>query len=169
MPEWIAAPLVHSFFQSTKLQDRLKVAAPKGKTLNCKALTCLWTTVKKNTKEHQAVLMKARLNDVGWKTTSGKIRNEQHDGYIEDRSTYLIAANREIINRLPEQFAELNDGCHHLDEQTLDIGDGMFKDCFTSFATSNKDSKPSGTGASVKTKITVHHGDQKIRSTFSML
>jgi hypothetical protein len=110
MPEWIAAPLVHSFFQSTKLQDRLKVATPKGKTLNCKALTCLWTTVKKNTKEHQAVLMKARLNDVGWKTTSGKIRNEQHDGHIEDRSTCLIAANREIINRLPEQFAESNDG-----------------------------------------------------------
>jgi hypothetical protein len=37
----------------------------------------------------------------------------------------------------------------------------MFKDHFTSFDTSNRDSKPSDTGASVKTKLTVHHGNQK--------
>jgi hypothetical protein len=57
-------------------------------------------------------------------------------------------------------------GCHHLG-QMLDIGGGTLKDCSTSFATSNKDSKPSNTGASIKTKLTAHHGDKT--SVFSML
>jgi hypothetical protein len=81
-PKWTVVLLPHSFFQSTKLQDQLKVAITKGKTLNCKALTCLWRTLENNTEDRQAVLMKEWLNYIGWQTTSGQIRNKQHDGYI---------------------------------------------------------------------------------------
>jgi hypothetical protein len=72
-PEWTEAPLVNSFFQATELQDQLKVAIAKGKALNCKALTCLWTTVEKSREERQAVQTKEWLNNVGWWTTSGQI------------------------------------------------------------------------------------------------
>ncbi len=158
-PEWIVVPLTHSFFHSTELQDRLKETITKGKALNCKALICLWTTVDKSIEERQATDVTKWMDDIGWKTTTGQIRNEQHDGYLEGRSTYLIAANREIINRLPEQFKESNDGYHYL-EQILDLGDGIFKDCFSYFTTIDEDSKPSGSGSSIKTRLDVHHGDQ---------
>jgi hypothetical protein len=168
-PEWmVLAPLAHRLFQSTEPQDQLKAVITKGKTLNCKTLTCLWKTMAKNAEERQAVPMKEWLNHIGgWKTMSGQIRNEQHDGCVEGRSACLIAANRESINKLPEQFAESNDWCHCL-EQTPDVGDGTFKDCFTSFATSNNFSKPSGTGASIKMTLTVQQIKRKT-STFSTL
>jgi hypothetical protein len=82
---------------------------------------CLWTTVDKQLQERQAEKMKGRMNNIGWKTASGQIRNKQHDGHLEGKSKCLIAANRQIVNRLPEQFAESNDGCHHF-EQILDLG-----------------------------------------------
>jgi hypothetical protein len=75
-PEWTVVPLTHGFFQSAEPQDQLKVTITKGKALNCKALPCLWTTVEKNAKEHQAALMKEWLSNIGWKTTPGQIRNE---------------------------------------------------------------------------------------------
>jgi hypothetical protein len=161
-------PLTHGFFRSIEPQDQLKVTITKGKALNCKALPCLWTTVEKNAKEHQAALMKEWLSNIGWKTTPGQIQNKQRDGCIEGRSACLIAANRETVNRLPEHFADSNDGCCCL-EQILDVGDGTSKDCFTFFATcnadskptSNADSKPSSMGASIESTLTAHHGNQK--------
>lgn len=71
----------------------------------------------------------------------------------------MIAANRQIIERLPNRFDELNDGCHCL-EQILDQGDGIINNCVSDFTASNDDSKPSGTGANIKTKITAHQGTQ---------
>jgi hypothetical protein len=65
-PKWTVVLLPHSFFQSTKLQDRLKVAITKAKTLNCKALTCLWTTLENDTEERQAALMKEWLVEQHW-------------------------------------------------------------------------------------------------------
>jgi hypothetical protein len=131
-PEWIIAPLTHCFFNSTKQRNRLKELIQKGKHLNSKALMCLWTRTNKNVEEQQADQIKRWMRDIGWETKSGQIRNEQHDGYLEGRSACLIAANRQIVNRLPEQFEESNDGCHYL-EQIVDLGDGIIVDCFSYF------------------------------------
>ena len=87
------------------------------------------------------------------------MRNEQHDGYLEGRSTFLIASNRRIINRFPTQFDESNDGYHYL-EQILDLGDGIITDCFSFFTATEEESKPSGSGAKIKTKLNGQDGDE---------
>ena len=103
-PEWIAVPPTQYFFLSTKKQDRFKVAITKGKALNSRALICLWTTVDKQTEECQTGQITEWITELGWKATTGHIGNEEHDGYLEARSTYLlIAANRSIVNRLPAE------------------------------------------------------------------
>ena len=100
------------------------------------------------------------INEIGWDTTTGQIRNEQHDGYIEGRSTYLIAASRQIVNRLPKDFNEsMNEGYNYL-EQILDLGDGIINDCFSYFTAIDEDSKPSGSGASIKATLSVQHDSQ---------
>jgi hypothetical protein len=59
-----------------------------------------------------------------------------------------------VIKRLPQQFNELKDRCHHL-EQILEIGEGTINYCFSYFTETAEERKPSGIGAKVKTKITV--------------
>jgi hypothetical protein len=157
-PEWIVAPLTQSFFLSIKQRDIFKTAITAGKALNSKAATCMWTTVDKQTKKQQASQISEWMTELGWKATTGQIRNEQQDGHLEGRSTFLIAANRRMINRLPELFQELNDGCHYL-EQIMDLGNGIMTDCFSFFAPAiDEDSKPSGSGANTKTKLDVRDG-----------
>jgi hypothetical protein len=87
------------------------------------------------------------------------MRNEQHDGYLEGRSTFLIASNRRIINSLPTQFHESNDEHHYL-EQILDPGDGIITDCFSFFTAIEEDSKPSGSGAKINSKLNIQDGDE---------
>ena len=114
-------------------------------------------TVNKQTEERQVELITEWTVELGWKTTTGQIRNEEHDGYFEGRSTYFIAANRRTVKRLPEQLYESNDRYHYL-EQILDLGDRIFSNCF--FTSIHGDSIPSGTGANIRTKLNLHHGTQ---------
>ena len=100
--EWIVIPLTHCFFHSIKQQDQLKAALTKGKMLSSEAAFCLWTTADKQTEEQHAAQMKEWMNEIGWKTASGQIHNEQHKGCIEGRRTHLTATNRQIVNRLPD-------------------------------------------------------------------
>jgi hypothetical protein len=64
----------------------------QGKALCNKAMTCVWTTPDQREAERQAATVQEWAKDMGWKTASGKIKNEQHDGYLEGRSTCLVAA-----------------------------------------------------------------------------
>ncbi len=150
------APLTHLLFLNTAAQEQLEDIIGRGKALNSKALACMWTTLNRKEEEQQAATVKTWAKDLGWKTTSGQIITQQHDGCLEGRSTYLIAATERVIDKLPTQFHELNDGCHYL-EQTLDVGDGAIKACFTYFTAMNEERKPSGTGAKVKTRIVVRY------------
>ena len=95
----IVVPLTQRFFLSTKQRDRLYEAITTGKSLNCKALTCAGTTLDKRKEEEQADQITEWTTELGWKATTGQMRNEQHDGYLEARSTFLIASNRRMINR----------------------------------------------------------------------
>jgi hypothetical protein len=130
-----------------------------GRHLNSKALICIWTTNNRQEEEHRADQIQKWMDDLGWKHTVGQIWNEQHDGYLEGQSTYLIAASSQIIDRLPTQFDESNDGFHYL-EQILDIGDGDIRDCFSYFAAINDDRKPSGSGAKIKTTLQICHSNE---------
>lgn len=73
--------------------------------------------------------------------TSGEIRNEQHYGNLEGRSSYLIAVTTHIVQHL---------------EQIMDLGDGNVEDFFSYFTAVNADENPSSEGAKVKTKLKVH-------------
>jgi hypothetical protein len=159
-PEWIVVPLTHQLFRTTAIQERFEEAVVQGKARNSKAMICIWTTPNRKEEERQTAIVQEWAEDIGWKTTTGQLTNEQHDGYLEGRSTYLIAADERIIKKLPKQFHESNDGYHYL-EQILDMGDGIIKDCFSYFTATKEDRKPSGTGARVKTQITVSHEGQE--------
>ena len=126
-------------------RDKFKEAINTGKALNSKAVICIWPTVNKQTEERQTSQITEWITELRWKATTWQIRNEQHDGYLEGRSTFLIAASRRIINRLPEQFQESNDGYHYL-EQFMDLGNGIIKDCLSFLTAIDQDSKPSGSG-----------------------
>jgi hypothetical protein len=141
-PEWIVVPLTHQLFRTTAIQERFEEAVVQGKALNSKAMICIWTTPNRTEEERQAAIVREWAEDIGWKTTIGQLKNEQHDGYLEGRSTYLIAADERIIKKLPKQFHESNDGYHYL-EQILDIGDGIIKDCFSYFTATKEDRNPS--------------------------
>ena len=119
----------------------------------------MWTMVDKRKEEEQADQITEWMTELGWKATTGQMRNEQHDGHLEGRSALLIASNRRTINRFPTQFHESNDG-HHCLEQILDLGDGIITDCFSFFTATEEESKPSGSGAKIKTKLTMQDGDE---------
>jgi hypothetical protein len=99
-------------FLTTSAQARLLKVIKAGKALNCKALTCLWTTSDKKEEQTQADQARAWTHSAGWESTVGQITNKQQDGCLEGRSTCLITANKGIIDRLLEQFDKSNDGCH---------------------------------------------------------
>ena len=154
-PGWILVPLTHHVTYCREAQERFQDLLIKGKALNAKALVCMWTTSNPDMEDRQMRLVREWTEDMGWATTSGQIRNDQHDGYLEGRSTYLIAADKRVIDRIPKQFDESNDGYHHL-EQILDTADGIFEDCFSFFTVKQVDRKPSGHGAKIKMTVIVN-------------
>jgi hypothetical protein len=127
-------------------------------------MMCLWTTPDQKEEEQQVAAAQEWAKDMGWKTTSGQIKNQQHDGYLEVRCTCLVAAKERVIKRLPQQFNESNDRHQHL-EQILDIGDGMIKHCFSYFTEPTEDrNKPIGTGVKVKTRQQSVRKEEKKKS-----
>jgi hypothetical protein len=124
--------------------------------LNSKAMTCIWMTPDQKEEEWQAATVQQWAKDIGWKTTSRRTKNAQHNGHVRGRSMSLFAAKERGIKRLPQHFSKLNDG-HHCFERILDVGDGTIKDCISYFGVTTEDRKPSRAGAKVKTKTTVRH------------
>jgi hypothetical protein len=147
-PEWVIVPLTHQLFQTQASKEQLHTVIKAGKALNIKALICPWTTMNRTEEERQASIISEWIEKMDGKTTTGQICNKEHEGYLEGRSTYLIAASRKINDRLPHKFEESNDG--YL-EQILDNGDGIIDDCFTYFtARPEGDQKQPGKGAQAK-------------------
>jgi hypothetical protein len=126
-------PITHQLFLTTSAQGRLRKVIESDEALNCKAAMCILTTSDQKEEQTQAGQLQAWTHSMGWESTVGQIKNKQHNGCLEGQSMCLITANKGIIDRLPEQFDQWNDGCHY-PEQILDLGDRNFRDCFTYFA-----------------------------------
>jgi hypothetical protein len=87
----------------------------------------------------------------------GKISNEDHDRYLEGRSTYMIAGPNKTIQQIKAaKMNKANDSYSKLDN-ILDDSDGIFEDCFHYHKkTKTKDDKTeSMTGARTKTTLEV--------------
>jgi hypothetical protein len=167
-PKWIIITLTQRLFNKETRQAQLQEVLTKGRELDCKAVICMWTTNDRKEEERQAEKVKEWTNDIGWKTVSGQLRNEEHDGYLEGCSTYLITAKARVINRLPRQYDESNDGYHYL-EQILDVNNGTIEDCFTYFTAQTEERKQKGKGTKIKTKVNIQHkGQQKEIAVFDV-
>jgi hypothetical protein len=63
------------------------------------------------------------------KTKIGSIQNEDHDGYLEANTTYLITAPEATIDQIGPKEFQPKETYNTLDD-ILDEGDGIFTDCF---------------------------------------
>jgi hypothetical protein len=166
-PEWILIPRAQDYstpHQSTLLTQALKL----GKHHGGKAAILLWTTTNREDETRQARNLAAIIRTLGWTTTIGEIRNEDHAGYLEGRSTYLIAGPNETINRINNATTSKANDSHNRLDDILDDSDGIFEDCFRyheRMETADEKTK-TNTSAQIKTTLRVQtHPDDPIMHT----
>jgi hypothetical protein len=136
-PEWIIVTRAQDHSQTDKREELLN-ALTKAKSMGSHTMIAVWTN-ERNDDSAQAQTLERDLEqrgwttregiDEGWRTKIGSIRNENHDGYLEAHTTYLITAPKETIDQIgPKEFQP--EETHNNLGDILDEGDGIFTDCF---------------------------------------
>jgi hypothetical protein len=101
----------------------------KAKELGSKGIVLLWNSSEDTARTRHIEHIADELTDDQWQTKTGVIRNEEHEGYIEATSYYLMAAPRKTIERLGKSEFTATETQARM-EDILDEGDGMLTDCF---------------------------------------
>jgi hypothetical protein len=155
-PEWIIVPRAQDFTNTPPQTHVLTRAIQHGKQQGSKAAILIWTTTHRDTERQQAKDMAATLNDIGWDSHIGELRNEEHEGYLEGRSTYMIAGPSTTIQRIKDaKTSKANDSYSKLDD-ILDDSDGIFEDCFRYHENTTQDTRKPENTHGARTKTTLH-------------